>query len=401
MKALAAQQVCANLPRNTIRVLICGWYGTETLGDKGILGGVIHALRQTFDSPEFTLVSLHPYVSEMTRLQMDEVERCHIITPKDGVRLAPAMDLVVFGGGPLMALDELADMEVIFATARMNNVPTMLAGCGVGPLGAPWHNASLHRILSLSSLRVYRDARSKDLAAQLGVESSSDEVAEDPAFTWLFNQRSRLKRSQSKVHKILALGLRDFPHDAYARHLSDRECRDAKHRYESVVIQGLEFLLAKHKDLTIRPIPMCTNHFGSDDRWFYRNLFRNNSKLLQKLDTNFLNKECAPLDYCQAFCSSHVVLGMRFHSLVFSIGLNIPVVAIDYTLGKGKVCALAERFDIPYKSLVNLDVDFVVDEVSRMLNEPVDQAQVFSPNFTDVVQRRVPELMKKNILSGH
>lgn len=30
---------------NGTRVLICGWYGTETLGDKGILGGVLQALR--------------------------------------------------------------------------------------------------------------------------------------------------------------------------------------------------------------------------------------------------------------------------------------------------------------------------------------------------------------------
>jgi polysaccharide pyruvyl transferase WcaK-like protein/MoaA/NifB/PqqE/SkfB family radical SAM enzyme len=400
MKTLATQHESVNLPRNAKRVLICGWYGTETLGDKGILGGVVHALQQTFGSPEFTLVSLHPYVSEMTRLQMNELDGCQIITPQDGVRFAPAMDLVVFGGGPLMALDELADMEVIFAAARMNNVPTMLAGCGVGPIGDPWHNASLRRILSLSSLRVYRDARSKVLAADLGVESPSDEVAEDPAFTWLFNQRARLKCSPSKVHKILTLGLRDFPHDAYARHLSDGECRAAKHRYESAVIKGLECLIVQHDDLTIRPMPMCTNHFGSDDRLFYRDLFRNNDKLLNKLDTSFLNREFSPLDCCEAFSSSHVVLGMRFHSLVFSIGLNIPVVAIDYTLGKGKVHALVERFSIPYKSLVELDVDFVVDEVNRMLNEPVDQAQDFSPKFTDVVKRRVPGLMKKNMFSA-
>src|SRR5690606_10021523 len=50
------------------KVLICGWYGTETLGDKGIIGGVMHALRQQLgDDINFTVVSLYTYISEITK----------------------------------------------------------------------------------------------------------------------------------------------------------------------------------------------------------------------------------------------------------------------------------------------------------------------------------------------
>jgi MoaA/NifB/PqqE/SkfB family radical SAM enzyme len=207
------------------RVLICGWYGTETLGDKGILGGVMGALRRALGPVEFTLASLVPYVSEMTRRQMPELKGTRIVDTEEGIRLAPAMDLVVFGGGPLMAIDELADMESMFAAARRNGVPTLAAGCGVGPLGAAWHDESLARLLSLASVRIFRDAKSAALARELGAGAEGDVVAEDPAFTWLRDQRDRLPQRPDGDRKVLLLGLREFPYATYARHLSEAECR--------------------------------------------------------------------------------------------------------------------------------------------------------------------------------
>ena len=363
-------------------VLICGWYGTETLGDKAILGGVMHTIRQALGIVNFTLVSLFPYVSEMTRRQMPELKGCRIVNPQDGVRLAAGMGLVVFGGGPLMALDQLADMEAIFGAASANGVPTLIAGCGVGPLGAKWHNASLKNILSLATLRIYRDAKSRDLAGELGVNTSVDLVAEDPAFTWLGNQREKLLSTPPNDHKVLLLGLRDFPYSTYARHLSTVDCQAAKQCYEQAVITALETLAEQHPDLVIRPLPMCTNHFGDDDRWFYRRLFRDNAKLMARLDLSLLGAELPPLNYCEAFRSAHVALTMRFHSLVFALGLEVPTVAIDYTLGKGKVHALAERFGVPYQNLAELDADFIVREINHQLSHPTPQARGFEPGFT-------------------
>ncbi|WP_157119334.1 polysaccharide pyruvyl transferase family protein [Azohydromonas lata] len=392
MQALAAQPLPA-AAGPAARVLICGWYGTETLGDKGILGGVLHALRQTLGPLDVTLVALHPYVSEMTRRQMDELKGCRIVEPQQGIRLAAGMDLVVFGGGPLMAIHELAEMEAIFTAAHARNVATMVAGCGVGPLGEPWHNASIRNILSLASLRIYRDARSRELAAGLGVDTARDIVAEDPAFTWLHEQRGRLQRAPAGGRKVLLLGLRDFPYATYARHLNTAQCLQAKQRYEVAVTQALEQLAARHADLVIRPLPMCTNHFGDDDRWFYRRLFRGNEALQPRLDLSLLGAELSPLEYCEAFASASVALTMRFHSLVFALGLQVPALAIDYTLGRGKVQALAQRFGVAHQNLAELEADFIVREVEQLLAAPRAQAQSFEPSFTDAVRRGLPALL--------
>jgi polysaccharide pyruvyl transferase WcaK-like protein/MoaA/NifB/PqqE/SkfB family radical SAM enzyme len=368
LQALAANSA-ARIPSGAAaRVLVCGWYGTETLGDKAILGGVLHALRQALGPIEPTLVSLHPYVSEITRTQMPELRDCRIVAVDEGVRQAATMDLVVFGGGPLMAIDELAEMEALFGAARASGVPTLLAGCGVGPLGARWHDRSLASVLALASARVYRDAESRKLAGRLGVQDARDLVAEDPAFTWLALQRGHLPRVAKSRRKILLLGLRDFPQASYARHLAPAEAAQAKLRYERSVVEAMQALGRRNPDLVIRPMPMCTNHFGDDDRWFYRRLFRSTPELSGCLDLSLLGAELSPLEYAAAFRKADAVLAMRFHALVFALGLEVPAVALDYTLGRGKVHALATRFDVPCRSLSRLDPEFLVAEVERMLH---------------------------------
>ena len=89
----------------------------------------------------------------------------------------------------------------------------------------------------------------------------------------------------------------------------------------------------------------------------------------------------SPQAYCEAFSQATVALTMRFHSVVFALGLEVPTVAIDYTLGQGKVHALAERFDVPHRSLSELDARFIVEEVSRLLEFPLPQAPGFAPSF--------------------
>lgn len=379
---------------NGARVLICGWYGTETLGDKGILGGVLQALREHLGTIDVALVSLFPYVSEMTRRQMDELKGVRVVSREEGVQLAAQADLVVFGGGPLMAIDETAEMLAIFETAKNAGRRTLIAGCGVGPLGAEWHDEAIGKILQLADVRIYRDEKSRGIAANLGVDVRADLVAEDPAFTWLATQREALNltKKPDDPGKVLLLGLRDFPYVTYARHLSETECIAAKQRYENAVLDALSVLVEQYPDLVIRPLPMCTNHFGDDDRWYYRRLFRGNDKLTAYLDLSLLGAELAPMDYCNAFQQADVALTMRFHSVVFALGLEVPTVAIDYTLGQGKVHALTERFGVPYRSLSELDSSFIVLEVSRMLEAPRPQAPGFTPTFTRAIHDVLPSL---------
>lgn len=363
-------EVIKELPKARKRILICGWYGTETLGDKAIIAGVMSAFRKKFgDDVQFVVVALFTYITEMTRRQMSEFKNVVVVNPDQGVSLADSMDLVVFGGGPLMAIKELAPMQVIFERAKRKQVTTIIAGSGIGPFGDSCHNSSIKRILELSDIRIYRDQRSKQYASQIGIDVKNDIIAEDPAFTWLAEQNDKIDIIDKPERLTLLLGLRDYPYEEYARHLPKKQRLAIRDNYELVVIQALKLLCERLPELTIKPLPMCTNHFGSDDRWFYRRLFRGHNELQSRLDKSLLGAELSPAKYCSAFKTADALLGMRFHSLVFGIGLGTNSVALDYTLGKGKVLSLAERFNIDYMCMTQMDAIILADKLEMALNK--------------------------------
>jgi polysaccharide pyruvyl transferase WcaK-like protein len=366
------------------RVLICGWYGTETLGDKAILGGILDALAAIYPDMQCTLASLHPYISIETRHQMPELAGVDIVPVSAAITLAPQMDIVIFGGGPIMAVDQLADMQLILQQARKHNVLTVLGGCGVGPLGTGIHKRAIADILKLADMRIYRDKESLKVAGDLGAASHDDRVAEDPAFTWLHNVRPRSPVERIRAEKVLLLGLREFPWQEYASHLSGSAAESMQRAYGQAVAACLGQLARRFDSLVIRPLPMCTNHFGGDDRWFYRKLFRENSMQLPAIDMSLLNAELAPSAYAAAFLDADACIAMRYHSLVFALALGVPAVALDYTLGRGKVASLARKWDVPVSSIDSVSADFLANEVERLLVSR-KAPQLPAPTFSTVL----------------
>lgn len=388
-----AQQIPSARPARTQaqpEVLVCGWYGTETLGDKAILGGVIEALQQHLGPCRITVISLHRYVSEVTRRQMPELKGTRILEPKGALDRLPQADLLVFGGGPLMAIHELAEMQVLFETAKRLGVRTLVAGCGVGPLGSPWHNQALAALLNAADMRIYRDQRSSQVAKALGVDTVHDIVAEDPAFTWLRKHSDAASKVVSTSHnRVLLLGLREFPFVDYAKHLNKQECEQIRVHSEEAILAALDTLVQRYPDLTIRPLPMCTNHFGDDDRWYYRQLLDRSPQVAARLDRSLLHAELAPEVYVEAFRNADAALTMRFHALVFALGLHTPAVAIDYTLGQGKVHSLAQRFGVACQSLNELTTAFLVEQVERQLLSPQRPGMDFTPAFSAAVSQQL------------
>ncbi|MFT8211613.1 MAG: polysaccharide pyruvyl transferase family protein [Symbiopectobacterium sp.] len=381
------------LKTNQIKILICGWYGTETLGDEAIIGGIMRSFQQCLgENVQYIVVSLFEYITRMTASQMPEFVNAKIVTPEQGISVIKSMDYVVFGGGPLMGIDTLAPVQAIFETAKLHNVKTVIAGCGVGPYGESWHNISIKRILDLSDIRIYRDQRLKEYAAEFGVNITSDVVAEDPAFTWLAYMSAEKTGNNDGNKKVLLLGLRDFPYEEYARHIPYSKRLAIKDNYEKTVVKALAILSQRYPNLIIRPLPMCTNHIGSDDRWFYRRLFRGSNELKNIIDDSLLGHEMSLVEYCQAFKSADALLAMRFHSLVFGLEIGVNSVALDYTLGKGEVRSLAEKHNAVLISMIDLDEYHLANAIETALDAEKNKA-ISADNllFTSLLKAKLAE----------
>ncbi|MEZ8952718.1 polysaccharide pyruvyl transferase family protein [Vibrio cyclitrophicus] len=364
-----SQQVSIENKENYKVILICGWYGTETLGDKAIVAGIIDSFNRKFDNKvKFVVSSLNPYLTEITRLQMKEFHNVKIVNPEEAILMVNNVDFLIFGGGPLMATDDLASMEVLFENTKKDCI-SVIGGCGVGPFGDKWHNESIGNILKLSTYRIYRDKKSQDNALFLGVDNSNSFISEDPAFTWL----AKVNSDESRVNgenreKRLIIALRDFPYLEYAKHLSIDECLIIKKNYEEEIVASMELLIDKNPDLKVVLLPMCTNHFGQDDRWFYRGLFSDSKYYGNQIETTFLYEELSPIEYLKVFNNSNAILAMRFHSLVFGLSTGLNSIAIDYTLGMGKVKSLAEKHSVPIINMKNIDRNEIVDACEKKIN---------------------------------
>lgn len=350
------------------RVMICGWYGTETTGDKAILGALLHTLGQALGRYCPIIVSLQPHISQLTRIQMPELADVVIKDPDWALTHMTETDLLVFGGGPLMAIAPIVTMEALFTAARKQKVPSVIAGCGVGPLDNAEFKDAVSRILKMAHARIFRDGKSKALAETMGTDTREDSVAEDPAFAWCERCRSDILKPEPEP--VLLLGLRDWPFRQYGPHLDERAARAVKEKAEAAIVTALRILCGRMEALRIIPFPMCTHSVGGDDRFYYLRLFRHYPDLQERIDPTLFGREPSPEEALEWFEKASAVLAMRYHSLVFALALGLPAVAIDYTLGKGKVAALANRYVIPCRSFDDLDPDFLADELGRCFNEP-------------------------------
>jgi polysaccharide pyruvyl transferase WcaK-like protein/sulfatase maturation enzyme AslB (radical SAM superfamily) len=371
-------------------LMICGWYGTETLGDKAILGTVVTGLRAACPSSPITLVSLNPHISEATRGTASELADLSIMSVEEAISRAGEAKMVIFGGGPLMAVEQIVHMRALFRAAAQWGRPKVIAGCGIGPLGQSHHTSAIREVLNLADLRIFRDESSRQRALDLGVPAANDSVSEDPAFAWVLQRASDARRATpgdrtgNPAKRTLTLGLRAFPWSQYAVELGRSGGRAAQARTDAAILEALEGIIRRLPDLRIQPVPMCVNHYGDDDRWYYRNLFHGRTEIVSRLDWSLLGRELPSDKYLAAFASADAVLAMRFHALVFGIGCGIPTVAIDYTMGKGKLFALATAAEVPHHRVGEVDPKRLEEELFARLTGRCQAVTPLQPRFPDV-----------------
>ncbi len=72
---------------------------------------------------------------------------------------------------------------------------------------------------------------------------------------------------------------------------------------------------------------------------------------------------------------------MRFHSLVFALQSGLPSVALDYTMGRGKVTALAGRTGTTCLALASLDAGSLQEHLRQALAAPRGGAADMGADF--------------------
>ena len=289
-----------------MKICIIGWYGTETIGDRAILSGLISLCNKKFSKPSFSIGSLFPFFTSRTiKEDYQKDSTIKIFNSREKKELLQEIhgsDLIIFGGGPLMHIKELYLMEYAILKAKKMEKRIVLAGCGVGPINNKKYYQPLIKIIKASSQVILRDNISleklKDIALKIGSDINENKIhiSYDPAVQACNNF---IKIDEFKIEKnnFIAVNLREFPEEYGA----------GKEKINQRLFEFVDKLSSKYKEKEILLIPMHYFHFGGDDRSFL-------NKLKLKLNKKNIFVQNDPLslkDTMQIFSQADFCIGMR------------------------------------------------------------------------------------------
>lgn len=335
------------LPKN--RILIVGWYGTETLGDKAILYSIIQDLTKVgIDSSCIYVASIEPYITEYSLKEYEPVSPCSVVSLSDADRMARAGQFgqVIFGGGPIMSsISYLTSIASIFRAVKRYGGQTVIWGCGLGPIRKSKRDfvnkIAIKQILRSSDYCVFRDLKSLETGKAF-VGAGFDQhwsSALDPAFHWVQSvstSNNRPRALDGEEPGKVGFAIRDLPVDEY---FSDYGGNVQKLRQE--FDSAMVFLMDRHSSESCIYL-QCMHRLpcGGDDRLFYYDLL---GPKASEYGLTFEHKN--PLDDVLDLHGLNRLYAMRFHSVVFGLALGVPVIPIDYTNG-GKIASLCKTLGI-------------------------------------------------------
>lgn len=321
-----------------MKIIVVGWYGTETIGDRAILDGILQIYGKITNHLICSIASLYPMFTERT-LIMDEsiyqtnINVCNfnVFDIKDFQILRSEItdtDHIIMGGGPLMDLYELTYIKKAFKYAKKLNKKTILFGCGLGPLNKKTYQKIVNDIFELSDLIIFRDNASEQYSYELYGEKYKNKIYTicDPAIFSIIKYRlkHKIERNQSQI----SINFRDITSEYHKKNhieLFEKIISWASLNYEKVNL-----------------VPMHTFCIGGDDRDVFSSLIINN-------DYKNLSPLYKPLDLYETykiFSESTACIGMRYHSIVMQTLLNGNNFILDYTKKKtGKISGFLDEID--------------------------------------------------------
>lgn len=336
-KTLKRRNVKQNIQKDSLTTflsnhktfVIIGWYGTETVGDKAILGALIEEIYLTNSNPVVYVTSLYPFITEYT-LQELGYHNVKIINTFSHhfKRICSSSDVTIIGGGPLMNMEYLGYLLAGFYFALKNKKHTLIYGCGIGPLNTLRYIETVKKIVDFSDSICVRDNYSK-----IWIENNCFRkdilMIGDPAKKYVDNWLLGNNNIQEK--NIISCYLREWTTE-YLRNIPKKNYEKTKKRFEENLANLIRYVYNKSNS-KIRFLPMHTFTVGNDDRDFYYSFY---SKYLSDIPIDIGSKVYSPSDILKSMKESKLCICMRFHSVLFADTLYKDFIAIDYTQG-GKI----------------------------------------------------------------
>ena len=328
---LPTKRLSGQLDFSSIRtVVITGWYGTETVGDIAILGGIYERLIKENEKMRFRVLSTDPFFTKHSVEQLGYDSITDIFHFSESRKAFNGADILLIGGGPMMDLAEIGTIQFQLQKAQQMGLFVGLYGCGIGPAHKIFTRMIVSRMVNAADLVWLRDDKSVLWCKKRKTEPHRLSMIGDPAEWYV---KSKKVPSRPVKPYLIGINLR-MPDLKYAQNVSAEEYRRAWENMNNAVDKMLSWWLDRDKKNQVLLVPMNTFWRGGDDREALYSLAEKygNDHVKLKTESASISSTIESIQQCSVF------VGMRYHSCVFAAALEVPVVGIEYNAsGKGKI----------------------------------------------------------------
>ncbi len=365
------------------RILIVGCIGFGNTGDEGIVQVVTNEIRESVPEAEITIVSGNPSQTA----EAYGVRAIHWQDPLAFTEAVRRTDLTILGGGGLFQdydgfnLDAVLTREhwglsFYIAPALLSAIyskPLMLYAVGVGPLLSEHGRRYTKVAADIASRITVRDPFSKDLLASLGVPADRIAVTADPAFNLT---------PAADVDEIPEVGEWTSGRPAIAVCLRKWSIGSLQEFCEHQIAAALDDIL-ENEGGRVLFVPFHLAPGTNDDLAVSNRVI---ALMRHGQNAAVLTRSSPPAEVAGILASADLVLGMRLHSVIFSLAANVPFVALEYDPKVSATTAFTgfEDFTIP---LGAIEADLLAERMRQALRE--------SERFRCLARRRANDLRSR------
>ena len=324
------------LDKNPFRendVLISGYYGYKNIGDDSLLKAIVQNLKEQKDNVSITVLSKKP--KETT--QMYGVNSIHRYNIFKIYKMLKHTRLLVSGGGSLLqdvtSSHSYKYYAMIIKLAMWCGAKVMVYANGIGPLEYNKNRIDCKNLLEKVDVITLRDEMSLEELKNIGIERDVT-VSADPAFS--LNPTDDGIKEDNPYFVVSVRKWKGLPDD-FADKLG-KVCREINEKYKiTPVFVPMQSWM--DMDLSVEVAAKCGG----------------------KVTPAFSDVENL-IEYIK---NSQFVLGMRLHALIYSLSVNVPLVALSYD---PKVDAIVHKWDCCKAfDVKNIEIDKVVKEVEHVI----------------------------------
>lgn len=324
-----------------MRILVSGYYGFRNAGDEAILAGIIQAIRELEPEAVFTVISGRAAETRQVH-GVEAISRNRIRATWEAVGEA---DLVLSGGGSLLQ-DVTGAKSIpyylgVVTMALLRRKPVMFYGQGIGPVRGLLGKLLIRLVANRVSRITVRDPESAEALRRLGVVRPPIQVTADAALALAPGNREAGRRLLGAAGVPLGQGP--------LIGVSVRPWKDWEAGTEAALAAALDRIAAMEGGHVVF-LPMQPTLDPRAAAAVQRHL--------RSPGTVLSGEGWTYQDTLNAVAACDLLVGMRYHALVFAAMAGVPVVGLSYD---PKIDAFLRLLGLePAGSTRNLNPDAVV-----------------------------------------